>query len=131
MADAVVGVKQAETPDRYIDNNVLTNDSAQTVYRQRVEDPEMMALIRQLLEGFNRMSTAWDSSGRMFVRLTDAAGTAQSVNAVQSGTWNIGTVTTVSTATTLTQLGGVAANTVPYGIMQTAGNVLRPGIVVT
>lgn len=36
MTDATVGVRQAATPDRLIDNRSLTV-GAQTVYRQRVE----------------------------------------------------------------------------------------------
>lgn len=34
--DGVVGVLQSSTPDRLVDNEVLTNGNAQTVYRQRV-----------------------------------------------------------------------------------------------
>lgn len=37
MANGTVGVAQAATPDRQIDNSALTV-GAQTVYRQRIED---------------------------------------------------------------------------------------------
>lgn len=36
MADGVVGVRQAATPDRFIDNEVVQNDAGQTVHRQKV-----------------------------------------------------------------------------------------------
>lgn len=128
MADGVVGVQQASAPDRLIDNNYLTNDDATPVYRQRVEDPELMALVRQMVEAFNRIGAGFDTSGRMFVRLTDAAGTAQNVNAVQSGTWNITTVTTV---TGLTQMGGYNANVIPAATLQEGYNALRSRITVS
>lgn len=128
MADGVVGVQQASAPDRFIDNNYLTNDGATPVYRQRVEDPELMALVRQMVEAFNRIGAGFDTSGRMFVRLTDAAGTAQSVNAVQSGTWNVATVTTV---TGLTQMGGYNAAAIPAATMYQAFIGLRNRITVS
>ena len=128
MADGVVGVQQASAPDRLIDNNYLTNDDATPVYRQRVEDPELMALVRQMVEAFNRIGAGFDTSGRMFVRLTDAAGTAQNVNAVQSGTWNITTVTTV---TGLTQMGGYNTAAIPAAIMHDAFGSLRDRITVS
>lgn len=37
MADGTVGVQQAASPDRLIDNRSVTNDNGDTVYRQRVE----------------------------------------------------------------------------------------------
>lgn len=42
MADGTVGVKQSTAPDRLIDNEALTI-GAQTVYRQRVRDPDAIA----------------------------------------------------------------------------------------
>lgn len=131
MADAVVGVQQATSPDRFIDNALYTNDDATPTYRQRVENPELMALMRQLLESLQRFGSGFDPAGRLVVRLTDMAGTAQIVNAAQSGTWNVGTVTTVTTLTGQTNLGGYAANPVVFANMQSAANILRAGIAVS
>jgi hypothetical protein len=39
--DARVGVKEATTPTHYIDNGEVTNGSAQTVLRQRIEAPNL------------------------------------------------------------------------------------------
>lgn len=48
MSDGTVGVKQSTSPDRLIDNEVLTV-AAQTVYRQRVQDPEAIATLTDIL----------------------------------------------------------------------------------
>lgn len=128
MTDGIVAIQQSATPDRNIDNAVLTNDDGDTVYRQRVEDPELMALVRQMVESMNRLGAGFDASGRLFVRLTDAAGTAQAVSAAQSGTWNVGTVTTV---TGITNLGGYPANAGIPSLMQVPVSTLRAQIVVT
>lgn len=128
MSDAVVGVQQATSPDRLIDNALYDNDDATPVYRQRVEDPEMMALLRLLVEGLSKFGAAFDANGRLVVRLTDAAGTAQSVNAVQSGTWNIATLTTL---TDQSKMGGYLTNPMVFSQMQSAVNVLRAGIIVS
>jgi hypothetical protein len=48
IADATVGVKQDTTPDRLIDNESLVI-GGQTVYRQRVKDPDAIAVLNSLL----------------------------------------------------------------------------------
>lgn len=47
MADGTVGVQQAASPDRLIDNRTVTNDNGDTVYRQRVEvaQPDVTAAV--------------------------------------------------------------------------------------
>lgn len=44
MADGTVGVKQSTSPDRLVDNEVLSI-GGQDVYRQRVQDPESIVLL--------------------------------------------------------------------------------------
>lgn len=82
MADGTVGVRQASAPDRLIDNETLTVDG-QTVYRQRVRDPEVIALlddVKAAVEG----TLAASISGTITL---DAATLAalETVNAVVSG----------------------------------------------
>lgn len=131
MADSRVGISEAATPTHYVDNTELVNDNGDTVQRQRIVSPEELAVQRQLLESLQRFGAAFDPQGRLFVRLTDSAGTAQAVSAAQSGTWNVGTVTTVTTVAGITNLGGYAANPMVFSAMQAAANVLRAGIIVS
>jgi len=124
MSDAIVAIQQATSPDVFIDNALYTNDDATPVYRQRVEDPELLALVRQLVDSLSKLGTAFDASGRLYVNLANAAGTNATVAASQSGTWNVN-------ATTVTNLGGFPANTSVFSFMQIAANSIRAQIVVT
>jgi predicted secreted hydrolase len=48
MADGSVGVKQATTPDRFIDNEIVLNDVGDSVYRQRVAVADLGVVIARL-----------------------------------------------------------------------------------
>lgn len=128
MADARIGIKAADTPTDYVDNSEIVNDLGQTVMRQRVEAPDLFAVETQLLELLGRMSTAFAADGRLMVKVTDQAGTVQNVNAVQSGTWNI---TTLTTLTNQTQVGGYLANPTVFAQMSTACDQLYDRISVS
>lgn len=128
MADARIGIKAADTPTDYVDNSQVVNDLGQTVMRQRVEAPDLFAVETQLLELLGRMSTAFAADGRLMVKVTDQAGTVQNVNAVQSGTWNI---TTLTTLTNQAQVGGYLANPTVFAQMQAACDQLYDRISVS
>ena len=128
MADARIGIKAADTPTDYVDNSQVVNDLGQTVMRQRVEAPDLFAVETQLLELLGRMSTAFAADVRLMVKVTDQAGTVQNVNAVQSGTWNI---TTLTTLTNQTQVGGYLANPTVFAQMSAACDQLYDRISVS
>lgn len=125
MADTRLGVQESGTPTHYIANAERANDNGDTVLFQQIEAPELMAILRRVAEGLNRFGAAFDATGRMYVALTNPAGTAQNVNAVQSGTWNITTLTNQA------QMGGYLTNPIVFSQMQSAANFLRSGIVVS
>lgn len=127
MGDGTVGVAQASSPDRLIDNAVVTNDAAQTVYRQKVDIngsllEELLMELRILVA--NLAGSLPDTAGRTRV-LVDSI----------TGSLTLGTVTTVSTVTSVTnvaQEGSQPANTNVPSLMNIAAyNALRPQIVVS
>ena len=75
-----------------------------------------------------------DAAGRMRVSLDAASAT---VAATQSGTWNVGTMTTLSTLTTCStltnqnQVGGYSANDQIPALMHLSADCLRRNITVS
>jgi hypothetical protein len=99
MADGRVGISQSGAPDRQIDNSLQTQDDGTQVWRQRMEDPEGMALIRVLEMLVHALGLAVDPSGRLRVNV-DPIGGAQSVPV----TGPVTSAQTLSGLTTLTSL---------------------------
>lgn len=98
MADGVVGVRQATTPDRLIDNSVLVSASGATVYRQRVESlPSMQRTLfdyasrtdgNPVYVGLNEMSVATAAASWLVLRFTyDSSGRATDKQ-VLVGAWD-------------------------------------------
>lgn len=82
MTDGVVGVKQSTTPDRLIDNEVL-NIGGQDVYRQRVQDPEAIALLQSVKTAVEGTIVA-SISGDVSLSVATLAA-LETVNAVVTG----------------------------------------------
>jgi inactivated superfamily I helicase len=69
-----------------------------------------------------------DTAGRMRVSLESAPGV---VAASQSGTWNLSTITTCSTLTNQSQVGGYGANDQIPALMHLSADSLRRNITVS
>ena len=69
-----------------------------------------------------------DAAGRMRVTLESAPGV---VAASQSGTWNLSTITTCSTLTNQSQVGGYGANDQIPALMHLSADSLRRNITVS
>lgn len=107
IADGTVGVRQAVSPDRLIDNEVLTV-GAQTVYRQRVQDPESIALLQAVKAAVEGTITAAITGDVSLSAATLAA--LETVNAVVSGAVSATVTGTVALdAPTLAALESVTA----------------------
>lgn len=48
MADSTVAISSAVSPDKNLDAATYVNDDGTTVYRERVEDPELIAVLRSV-----------------------------------------------------------------------------------
>lgn len=100
MADTVVGVLEPVIPSKYIDNELVVNDKAQSVARQKVSVPDASQLLFEILQRLETIAsnTAMpDTSRRTRV-------------AIESGTLpTVTTVTTVTTCSNLTSIGGINA----------------------
>lgn len=100
IADATVAVKQASSPDRLIDNESL-DIGGQTVYRQRVQDPEVIALLESVKTAVEGTITAVISGDLNLSAATLAA--LETINAVVVGAVSV-TGTVALDATSLSAL---------------------------
>lgn len=77
--DGTVGVRQAFEPDRLIDNEVVTNDQGQQVYRQKVGLPDLKSrfyrLLNQVVPDGDEMRTDFGPADLYFGQAPD--GTAE------------------------------------------------------
>lgn len=96
ISDGYVGVRQAASPDRLIDNEILTI-AGETVYRQRVQDPEalvLLAAVQAAIEGTIAVSV----SGEVSLSAATLAA-LETINAVVTGAVTVsGTVALDSTS---------------------------------
>lgn len=127
--DGTVGVTQASSPDRQIDNAVVLNDVGSPVYRQKVDIngsllEELLMELRVLAA--NLGGSFPDTTGRTRV-LIEALSAGLTLATVTTVT----TVGAVSAVTNIVSEGGQPANTnVPSLMNVVAYNGLRTQIVV-
>lgn len=104
MGDGTVGVRQPNVPDRLIDNEVLTV-AAQTVYRQRVQIPDLETMVGRLMNKQPKVGySLWvDSTSTSYLYIAEApsadAGTAATFNGIRLVKVTGGTNGKVMTAT--------------------------------
>lgn len=116
MADSSVGVAQSGSPDRQIDSATVVTDVG-TVYRQRVEDPELQAVLRDIRRLLGLLSQAIDPTTGVMRAVIGGTGAPSST----LGSLTAGSITTVSTVTVLSAL----ANLAPSGVTNPAQNLLN------
>lgn len=116
MADSSVGVQQAASPDRQIDNASVVTEAG-TVYRQRTEDVEVAAVLRDLRRLLGLLGLAIDPATGVLRAVIGGTGAPSST----LGSISAGTITTVSTVTVLTAL----ANLAPSGVTNPSQNLLN------
>ncbi len=114
MADSSVGVAQAAVPDRQIDNATVVTEAG-TVYRQRTEDVEVAAVLRDLRRLLGLLSLACDpTTGVLRAVIGGTVGPA-------STTAVTGTLTAVTTVTAVSAL----ANLAPSGVLNPSQYLLN------
>jgi hypothetical protein len=126
MADGSVGVKQSATPDRLIDNIVVTNGNGDTVYRQRVslaETDQILAALETTTITVANPTTNPETG--LAKDTTLAAQSAKIPN--QAGTWAYyaGTSGTVN-VTAGQRVLGIAAHATTAGSMTINGGASVP-----
>lgn len=104
MADGTIGVTNALFPDRLIDNNEMVNDAGATVQRQRVEDPELMALLRDVRNLLSRLNQTvrQGPAGFPAVQMTTQSASGGAVEVLAS----VNSVGTLGNVPVLQALGG-------------------------
>lgn len=107
MADGTVGVRQASSPDRLIDNETLVI-GGDTVYRQRVQDPEVIALLEDVKAAVEGTISAAVSGTVALDGPTLAA--LETINAVVSGTIAVSGGTIALDAATLAALEAITVS---------------------
>lgn len=113
MADSSVGVQQAAAPDRQIDNATVVTEAG-TVYRQRVEDVELTAVLRDLRRLLGLLGLAVDPATGVLRAVIGGTGAPASTLATL-------TTGTISTITVLSAL----ANLAPSGVTNPSQNLLN------
>lgn len=130
--DYTVGVAQAGSPDRYIDNEQHTNSDGTAVARQKVSAPRSDMLLSGLIRVLHRIGLTVDTSARQRVSVENiASGLTLGTVTTVSGVTTVTTVTTCSTVTNLAQLGGRDATPIAAAQMNAAAIALRGRIAVS
>lgn len=113
MADSSVGVQQAASPDRQIDNATVVTEAG-TVYRQRVEDVELTAVLRDLRRLLGLLGLAVDPATGVLRTVIGGTGAPSST----LGSISAGTITTLTVLSAL-------ANLAPSGVTNPSQNLLN------
>lgn len=112
MADGTVAVTQAAVPDRQIDNAAGTNDAGTAVQRQRIEDPEMMELLRDMRNVLGRLGMV--VRGNAASALPSVQVTTQDLN--NSAAETLLAVNTMGTCGAITALNGLGGPGMTTGV---------------
>lgn len=130
--DYTVGVEQAASPDRWIDNEEHVNSDGVTVARQKVAAPRTDMFVSQLVRVLHRLGLSIDTASRQRVSL-EAIGSGLTLGTVTtvSGVTTVTTVTTCSTVTNQAQLGGVPAGEIARAQENIGARLLRAQIAVS